>query len=332
MATLDFGKSPLRGPDDVDLCVVGNLTIDVIFRGIASMPAWGQEVIGDLRTETVGGQAGGMAFASAALGVRTDVVADVGEDAAGERIRRELAESSVGVDAVTTVQGGVTPMTVAIVRPDGERAFLSDLGRLRDVELDSVVRQWPDALSTAVVALVGTSNLPGVDYGAAARLLGQARQVGALTLFDPGWASDGWSGPTLEGIRTVLAETDLFLPNLDEARALTGHLDVTSVLRELAHLCRGVSIVKAGEAGSYVGVGEQIVLVEALTAEVDNAVGAGDVYNAGVVAGFLRGRDVPFSMALGTAAASHYVGRRIERFPTFDESAQLARQVTTSLV
>ena len=104
------------------------------------------------------------------LGVSTEVVAEVGEDAAGERIRRELTAASVGVEAVTTVPAGITPMTVAFVRLDGERAFISDLGRLRLVDDESMPRRWPDALTTAVVALVGTSNLPGVDYHVFARL------------------------------------------------------------------------------------------------------------------------------------------------------------------
>ncbi len=328
---LDFGKVPSHLRADVELCIVGNLTIDVIFRGITEMPPWGQEVICDARTESVAGQAGGMAFASAGLGVSTEVVAEVGEDAAGERIRRELTAASVGVEAVTTVPAGITPMTVAFVRLDGERAFISDLGRLRLVDDESMPRRWPDALTTAVVALVGTSNLPGVDYHVFARLLGQARRAGALTIFDPGWASDGWSSDTLEGLRAVLVETDLFLPNLDEARALVGQSAVALVLRGLANLCPGVSVVKSGETGSYVTIGDQVVLVEALPTEVDNAVGAGDVFNAGVVAGFLRGRDVLSSMTLGTAAASLYVARRVDRFPTYDESAELAKRVRTKM-
>ncbi len=70
MAT-HFGKAPPDGGGEVDLCIVGNLTIDVIFRGITQMPEWGQEVLCDARTEAVAGQAGGMAFACANLGVRT---------------------------------------------------------------------------------------------------------------------------------------------------------------------------------------------------------------------------------------------------------------------
>ena len=331
MAT-HFGKAPPRQGAKVDLCIVGNLTIDVIFRGVTQMPEWGQEVLCDARTEAVAGQAGGMAFACTKLGVRTEVVADVGEDAAGGRIRRQLGEAGVGVDAVTQVPGGTTPTTVALVRPDGERAFISDLGHLRPIDAGSMVQRWPRVFSSCVVALVGTFNLPELDLRSAAELLGQVRRAGALTVFDPGWDPGNWSDGTVEEVRAVLTETDLFLPNLDEARALAGRSDIGSVLGALADLCPGVVVVKGGEAGSYLAVDEKVVVVESLPTKVDNAVGAGDVYDAGMVAGFLRGDDVLSSMSLATAAALLYVGRRADRFPTYEERARLAQSVTTATI
>jgi len=309
---------------------VGNLTIDVIIRGIEEMPRWGQEALSSTRTESAAGQAGGMAFASVALGVRTIVVACVGEDDAGARIRRELATAGVGVDAISVAPGGTTPLSVAVVRRDGERAFISDLGNLPPFDINAVVQQSAVALDAAVVALVGTANLPGIDLNAAARVLAGARRAGALTVFDSGWDPDGWSEKSVEAIRAVLAETDLYLPNLDEARALTDQSAVGDVLRSLGSLCPGLVIVKGGEVGSYAATETRVVLVEAIPTEVDNAVGAGDVYNAAVIAGYLRGRDVLASMALGTAAASLYVSPRRNRFPNFEDVEALAKRVTTT--
>ena len=90
--------------------------------------------------------------------------------------------------------------------------------------------------------------------------------------------------------------------------------------------------MKGGETGSYLAVDGQVVVVESLPTKADNAVGAGDVYDAGVIAGFLRGDDVLSSMSLGAAAASFYVARRTDRFPTYEESAELAESVTTSTI
>lgn len=331
MVETGFNKRARPARSGPEVCIIGNLTIDVIMRGIDVMPHWGQEALSSSRAETAAGQGGGMAFASVALGVSTDVVADLGGDETGARIRRELADAGVGVSAVRVVDGAVTPLTVAVVRGDGERAFISDLGTLGAYDVAGAVRDHPGALEAPVLALVGTSNLPGVDLAAAAGVFADARRAGSLTVFDSGWDPDGWSEGSVGAIHTVLAETDLYLPNLDEARALTGRSEVAEVLEDLSALCRGVVIVKSGEVGSFVLADRRVVLVEAVATVVDNAVGAGDVYNAAVVAGYLRGRDVVASMALGTAAASLYVSRRRDRFPSFDEVETLAGRVTAKV-
>jgi ribokinase len=327
-----FTKSPFPPRAGVDITIIGNLTIDVIMRGIEEMPRWGQEALSSSRSESAAGQAGGMAFACVALGTRTEIVADVGEDDSGSRLRSELGAAGVGVAALSVVAGGVTPLTIAVVRGDGERAFISDLGMLRPFDVAAVAQRFPAVLGASVVALVGTSNLPGLDLAAAAGLLGMARRTGALSVFDSGWDPDGWSQESVEAITTVLAETDLYLPNLDEARAQTGRSEVGEVLEALVAQCSGVVIMKGGEVGSYTLHDGDVVLVEAISTEVDNAVGAGDVYGAGVIAGYLRGRDVLASMALGTAAASLYVSRRQNRFPSFEEVDALAKGVITSVL
>jgi sugar/nucleoside kinase (ribokinase family) len=332
VVTLNFSRTPSRSGSGVDLCIIGNLTIDVIMRGIDELPGWGHEALSSARTESVAGQAGGLAFAGVALGILTDVVADVGEDDAGARIRRELAAAGVGVEAISVVLGGITPLTVAVVRTDGERAFISDLGRLRIVDIESTARQQPQIFDASVVALVGTSNLTGIDLNTAARVLARARRAGALTVFDPGWDADGWTEKSVHDIRAVLVETDVFLPNLDEARALTGRSELSEVFGSFSSSFSGVVIVKDGERGSYAVFDGGAILAEAIPTQVDNAVGAGDVFDAGVIAGYLRGRDVVASMALGTAAASLYVARRQDRFPSFGEVDALAQRVNTSMV
>lgn len=330
--TRRFAHEPRRPGGDVDVSVIGNLTIDVIMRGIERMPQWGQEVLSSSRSETVAGQAAALAFASVGLGARTDIIARVGADGVGERFRRELLDAGVGVESLVEVTGATTPLTVAVVRGDGERAFISDLGSLGVFEIEAEVAQRPAVLDASVVALVGTSNLAGIDLYAAARVLAAARSRNALTVFDPGWDPDGFSPTSVSALRAVLVETDLYLPNLDEARALTGRDSIREVLAELASWCPGVTIVKGGKVGSYVVADGVVTLVEAVATVVDNAVGAGDVYDAGVVAGYLRGRDVTASMALGTAAASLYVSRRQNRFPGFTEVDTLAARVTTTTV
>jgi ribokinase len=320
--------APTPGGEADDLCVVGNLTIDVILRGVPAMPAWGQEVVATDRAEAVAGQAAYMAFAAARLGLGASIVSAVGDDAAGERIRAELGQASVGVAAVEAIPGGTTPLTIAAVRPDGERAFLSDFGCADRFDTSLMACHWDQAQAAAAVALVGVFNLPSLDLIGASDLLAQARRAGVLTVLDTGWDPGGWGPTALKGVRALLAETDVFLPNLDEAAALTGQTSVPAMLRALADMCPGTIIVKGGAEGSWALHEGYLTHAPAVPTRADNAVGAGDVYDAGFVAGYLPQRDLTAGMILGTGAASLYVSRRHDRFPARDQAAAAAAKVT----
>lgn len=329
---ISFNKRPELSQTAAGLCVVGNLTIDVILRGVATLPEWGQETLSRDRTESIAGQAVNVALAASAMGIATDVVGAVGDDATGARILAELSTSGVGVTDVSMVAGGTTAMTVALVRPDGERAFVSDLGSFPGFDVAGASSKRLAARPTSVVALVGTSNIQDIDEEAIVELLRVARVAGALTVFDPGWDPLGWPQETVTLIRAILAETDVFLPNLDEARMLTRKNNLQPMFDSFDELCAGTTVVKAGASGSYVVDEGQIVNVHSLATRVDNAVGAGDVFDGGVIAGYLNGDDLLASLKLASAAASLYVARRENRFPNRQESADLASHVEVAVL
>jgi sugar/nucleoside kinase (ribokinase family) len=329
---ISFGKKPDLSPRISGLCVLGNLTIDVILRGVTTLPEWGRESLSRERTETVAGQAGNVAFAASAMGVTTEVVGAVGDDATGTRIRTELTAAGVGVEGVDVVAGGSTPMTIALVRADGERAFISDLGTFPGFDFVAASSSWLTERPTSVVALVGTSNIQDIDQKKMVELLRVSRGAGALTVFDPGWDPFGWPQETMTFIRAILAETDLFLPNIDEARTLTAKKELRPMFDSFDELCAGRTVVKAGANGSYIIDKGQIVHVHSIATLVDNAVGAGDVFDSGVIAGYLNGNDLLASLKLASAAASLYIGRRANRFPNFQESASRAIHVEVEVI
>jgi ribokinase len=214
------------------IVVAGNVNIDLIMYGVPVLPAWGQEVAGTARVEAVAGQAGYLALAATRLGRQARVISAVGADAAGQRVRNELAQSGVDTQAIEIIEGQATQLTVAAVRPDGERAFLSDFGASHHLTTDLLARHWDLINGAAAVALVGVYNLPHLDLAGAAELLGRAREAGAVTVVDTGWDPGGFGPDAVTGLRSLLAGTDLFLPNLDEATAVTQETGVPAVHRQ----------------------------------------------------------------------------------------------------
>jgi ribokinase len=310
----------------LDLCVVGNLVIDLIIKGVPSLPSWGHEVLGSGRSEDVGGQGANLARAAARLGLSTTIVSVVGDDGSGRRIRDTLQADGVGIGTLEVVDGD-TALTVAAVRPDGERAFLTDLGCSGEMRPEVLARHWPLVRDARAVACVGTSNLPGLDATSVASVLAEVRAAGALSVFDPGWSAD--YGPTaVRAMDRILGVCDLFLPNREEARAMTGESGLAEMLRALGDRCPGTVIVKCGSEGSAFLREDTVVVVEALPVHVDSAVGAGDVFDAGVISGLLETGD-PVSAAIrGTAAASLYISRASSRFATIHDWQRVAPEVT----
>lgn len=219
----------------VDLCVVGNVLIDLMMDGLTALPRWGEEVLSHGRAEAVGGQGANLARASAQLGCRTSLIAAVGDDAPARRIRDALQTDGVVTDRLEVLPGP-TALAVAAIRTDGERAFITDLGASARLSVDHLTMHSAAIFGSRAVALVGTANLPGIDLHAAASLLSVARTHGVITAFDPGWSDT--NGPDHPAIDDVLRVTDVFLPNRDEAQALTGSPDLSDMLRGLRDRCR----------------------------------------------------------------------------------------------
>ncbi len=306
-------------------CLIGNFCVDLILRGVPRLPEWGQEVAGDEHLLVSSGQTTYTAFALAALGEPVTVIGCVGEDAWGEQIRQDLQSHGVDTGGLETVPGGKTALTVAAVRPDGERAFLSDFACLARADESVIARHWDLVEGSALTALLGVFSWPGLSLARTAPLFARARRAGKTTVLDTGWDPEGWTAPTLAALQGLLAQTSIFLPNLDEARAITGAAGASEAARALAGLGPEVVVVKLGREGSLARAGGRELRQAALPAEVVDTVGAGDVFNAGFLQARRQGRSLEACLRAGSAAAALYIARPRDRFPSASEvEAQVA--------
>lgn len=318
--TAPANHSPAASPD---VCVIGNLNIDLILRGLADLPSWGTEVAVSSRSTVSSGQAGYLAMALGALGCKVGVVAIVGPDAAGLQITHDLQTSGVATGDVEYGQAP-TGLTVALVRKDGERAFVTEFGCLAEMH-EAMISRHVRAISRArVVCLVGLFMLPSLSLEVHSRLAREARERGQITVVDPGWDMAGWPASTVEGFRDLAAHTDVLLVNSDEATALTGTADDKEAAAILQSWGAKTVVIKLGARGAYAKDAEQCCQVPALQVEVVDAVGAGDSFNAGFIACRLDGGDLTASTSLGTALAGIYCSRSNERFPSLAEARAAA--------
>lgn len=289
----------------LDLLIVGDCNPDVVVVGGDVEPAFGQqEKLVDGISLVIGGSASIMAVAAARLGLRVGLVAAMGADAAGEFMLARLAAEGVDASAVVIRPDLATAMTVVLSR-DGDRAILTALGAMPTVtaaDVRAALAARPRHLHVSSYFLLERSLGPEL-----AELFAAARSAGITTSLDTNWdPAQGWGG---EQLRAVLAETDLLMPNEAEALKLggvSGAGDVSDALRSLAAAGSRV-VVKLGSQGAVAADGASWYLAglpAGLEGGFIDATGAGDCFNAGVVAGLLRGLDLAAALALGCAVGS----------------------------
>jgi sugar/nucleoside kinase (ribokinase family) len=280
-----------RAPADAELVIVGDCNPDVLVLGPDVIPEFGQrEKLVDRISLVVGGSAAIMAVAAARLGVRVALVAAVGDDPAGRFMLGQLAAEGVDVTAVVMRADVPTGMTVALSHAD-DRAILTATGAVASLAAGDV----PQALVRGARHLhVSSYFLIEASLGdRLGAIFAAARSAGVTTSLDTNWDPAGqWGGDRL---RSVLAQTGLLIPN--EAEALREAIGVLTAAGSRL-------VVKRGSRGALcVEDGRQHSVALPPVRPVD-ATGAGDCFDAGLIAGLLRGLALPAAAALGCAAGA----------------------------
>ena len=288
---------------DFDLVVIGDCNPDVLVLGDDVTPAFGQqEKLVQRMSLEIGGSASITAVAAARLGLRVALVAAVGRDAAGTFMLDALAREGVDVSAVAIRDGLATGMTVALSR-GGDRAILTALGAMDSLtaaDIPASILNRARHVHVSSYFLLADSLGPGL-----AAALATAREAGATTSLDTNWdPAERWRD---ERLSAAIAQASLLLPNEAEALALSGAPTATAAALALSAAGPRVA-VKLGPRGVLVASGSGLHQVSLPPATPVDATGAGDCFNAGLIAGLLNGLSLPRAAALGCATGSLSTG------------------------
>ena len=283
------------------LCV-GIAVADVMAKAIDALPDWDRLGTFDHIEHHIGGCAVNTAVDLVRLGVPAAVSACVGRDGAGAFVRQSLIDAGVGTAGLVETDEAATSYTFVMIGSDGRRRYLHHVGanaRFAEAHVP------PELLTGVRVVHVGGSLLmPAMDGEPTARLLARAKGQGAITSLDTAF------NPNVEAralIEPCLPYLDIFIPSIEEARAITAESAPEALLDWSA--ARGVRTlgVKLGSEGCLLRTPQGVKRHPAFSVPVVDGSGAGDAFMAGFLYGVLQGWDIDESARFADATAAHCI-------------------------
>lgn len=260
----------------VDVACLGAPFLDLIFRGLASVPGPGEER-GAEQLVVVPGAIANVAYALRQLGLDAVVCAPVGTDPAGRLLRDLMADAGIPWHGSPSP---ATPVTVSLPT-GGDRALVTSTPPTA-VEPDIVAGLRPRAVVTDL------PNVPAIPPGPIVYAVAGEPEVTEMA---------GRLPTTLGHVRAVMA-------NEREASILTGEGDAAACARSIA--ARGtIAVITRGASGAC-AASQAGGLIEAPAAALDvpDPTGAGDLFAAAFVWADLAGRTLRQCVELAVRYAS----------------------------
>ena len=306
---------------DLDLLVLGDANPDLILHGGDVVPAFGQaeHLVDDARL-TMGGSGAILACGAAKLGLRVGICALVGDDLFGRFVREGLVDAGVDIAGVATDETAPTGVTVVLSGP-GDRAIITMPGTIAGLRAELID---PSLLERARHVHVSSYYLQTALVPALPAIFDSVHDHGGTTSLDPNWdPSDLWDG----GLLDLLRKTDVFLPNAMEATRLGRTSDLEDAVRTLGTRADLV-VVKNGDHGAIAGGQGQLHRIAGLRGDVVDTTGAGDSFDAGLLAAWLGGEPIERALAIANAcgALSTRAMGGVDAQATMDEAIALLEE------
>jgi sugar/nucleoside kinase (ribokinase family) len=252
-----------------------------------------------------GGCAGNTAAGVSAFGGRAGFVGQVAPDQLGQFYRHDLTSAGVEFTTPALNVGVPTARSMILVTSDGHRTMNTFLGAAQHLPASALDEQ--QIRDSAAIYLEGYLWDPETPRYAMIRAIEIAREAGrkvAFTLSDTFCIErhrDGFNA-LIDG-----GKIDVLFANQAEIEMLAGvaHLDsaVEAVRSKVETL-----VVTRGEHGALAtGGGERAEVHAEPVREVVDTTGAGDLFAAGFLFGYTRGKSLEQSLKLGAIAAAEVI-------------------------
>lgn len=290
-----------------DIITVGSATVDVFAMTDAeqiSIKAGESEetliayksgskiLITELHTFTGGGGTNS-AVSFARMGLSTAFIGKVGKDPNSEIILKELKKEKV--EFIGARSNAQTGYSVILDSELEDRTILTYKGCNNDLRYSEI-----KALKTRWFYF---SSMVGEAYKTQERIAAYAKAHRIPVAFNPS-SYLAKQGPKF--LSKILKCTHVIILNKEEAEMIAGPGNIKAMLGRLRGLGPKIAVITDGKNGAFASDGTYHS-IKPRKVRIRETTGAGDAFASGLVAGFVKGKSLKFSMELGMANASSVI-------------------------
>lgn len=247
--------------------------------------------------QTAGGSAANTIHGLAHLGIFTGFIGKVGRDEFGDFFIADLSKS--GINAQLLTGNAETGRAIALITPDSERTFATYLGS--SIELSA------SDLKLEIIKGYDILHIEGYlvqNHDLIQTAVKMAKENGLKVSLD--LASYNIVLDNIAFLRDIVSKyVDIVFANEEEAKAFTGK-NPELALGEIAQMCE-IAVVKLGKKGSSVQCKEKKDFIDIFEAKCLDTTGAGDLFAAGFLYGYIKGFDLKVCGTIASLLSSKVI-------------------------
>ncbi|MBV1841277.1 bifunctional 5-dehydro-2-deoxygluconokinase/5-dehydro-2-deoxyphosphogluconate aldolase [Photobacterium ganghwense] len=307
---------------------------DVICMGRIAVDLYGQQIgarledMGSFR-KYLGGSSGNVAYGTARQGLKSSMLARVGDEHMGRFLREELTRVGCDTSHLITDKDRLTGLVILGIKDEETFPLIFYRDNCADMAITGDDFSEEYIASARCLAITGTHLSHPKTREAVLTALKYARRNGVKTALDIDYRPVLWgltslgdgetrfieSDSVTEQLQEVLGLFDLIVGTEEEFHIAGGSTDTVEALRNVRKISQAEFVCKRGPLGCSVFTDEipetldEGITVHGVRVDVLNVLGAGDAFMSGLLRGYLNGDSWEQSCAYANACGALVVSR-----------------------
>ncbi|MEX6425131.1 bifunctional 5-dehydro-2-deoxygluconokinase/5-dehydro-2-deoxyphosphogluconate aldolase [Providencia manganoxydans] len=308
--------------------------LDVICMGRIAVDLYGQQIGSRLEdmssfAKYLGGSSGNVAYGTAIQGLKSSMLARVGDEHMGRFLREELQRVGCDTSHLITDKDRLTGLVILGIKDEDTFPLIFYRENCADMAITEDDFSEDYIASARCLAITGTHLSHPKTRSAVLKALEYAKRNGVKTAIDIDYRPVLWGLTSLgdgetrfiesekvtEQLQEVLSLFDLIVGTEEEFHIAGGSTDTIQALKNIRQLTDAELVCKRGALGCSVftqAIPETLdegITVKGVRVEVLNVLGAGDAFMSGLLRGYLNGEGWEKACTYANACGALVVSR-----------------------